>query len=105
MSIVRMDWVYVETDDFTLLHAPGPFDNDADNDWYGDGPTMCGLEGPVTIPGIFSRIRLPRCATCCQIMLFPEGNGSPKNDDLCRQLLGLPNKEEQKAILKSLGES
>jgi len=47
----------------------------------------------VNIPGVFSRGGfgggLPRCKRCCKATGLPEGNGSPKNDDECRRILGM----------------
>lgn len=43
----------------------------------------------LAVPGMFSRLSLPRCAQCCRALGGPEGNGSPKNDDRWRALLGL----------------
>lgn len=42
------------------------------------------------IPGIGSRLSLPRCTGCCRATGMKPGIGSPKNDDACRAVLGLP---------------
>jgi len=54
----------------------------------------CGYTAStVHIPGVFSRggfgTGLPRCKRCCKATGLPEGNGSPKNDDECRRILGM----------------
>lgn len=43
----------------------------------------------VSIPGFMSRLSKPRCKVCCRRLGFPQGKGSPKNDDACRELLGM----------------
>lgn len=43
------------------------------------GATCCGIEGHLVMPGIFSRLGLPRCPTCCQIAKVIEGGGMPGN--------------------------
>lgn len=45
----------------------------------GVGVTVCGLKGYLIMPGIFSRMGLPRCAHCCRIVGVPEGDGAPFN--------------------------
>lgn len=52
--------------------------------------TACGrtLRGLV-IPGIFTRMGAMRCKQCCRRVGLPEGRGSPKNDNRCREILGL----------------
>jgi hypothetical protein len=89
LGLARLDWVYVEADDWAILHAPGEIANADTDDWFGDGPTACGLAGPTTIPGILSRMGKPRCDRCCDLTRMPRGMGSPKNDDACRPLIGL----------------
>ena len=45
----------------------------------GRGTTLCGLTGELRIPGIFSRLDLPRCAHCCRLAGIPRGDGAPAN--------------------------
>lgn len=45
----------------------------------GVGYTVCGLRGRLAIPGVFSRLGLPRCAHCCRMVGIPAGNGAPFN--------------------------
>lgn len=49
------------------------------------GRTAAGL----WIPGVFTRMSAPRCSGCCRALGYPLGNGSPKNCDKIRPLLGL----------------
>jgi len=53
----------------------------------GRGITACGRRTELWIPGIFSRMGLLRCSRCCRILGYPEGRGSPKNDERCRLLV------------------
>lgn len=67
------------------LHAPA---NSADwDDWDGDphedGQTACGITATLAIPGVGSRMCLPRCPSCCDKLGYPHGDGSPKNDSRC----------------------
>lgn len=50
--------------------------------------TACGriLMWP-SIPGIFSRMGMPRCTRCCTRLGYPQGVGSPKNDSAIRPLV------------------
>lgn len=57
-----------------------------------NGPVrlLCGRTATyVTIPGFLTRMGAMRCTGCCRAVGYPQGKGSPKNDDACRALLGL----------------
>jgi len=44
------------------------------------GQSLCGLkERRFGMPGIFSRMGLPRCAHCCRLAGIPVGDGAPFN--------------------------
>lgn len=45
------------------------------------------------IPGVISRLSLPRCKGCCKAAGLPGGTGSPKNSPACQEILGLTRKE------------
>lgn len=45
----------------------------------GEGVTVCGRRGRLQMPGLFSRMGLPRCAACCRALGIPSGNGAPAN--------------------------
>jgi hypothetical protein len=45
----------------------------------GKGVTVCGLRGEYWMPGIFSRMGLPRCSKCCKRLGIPSGDGAPFN--------------------------
>ena len=75
------------------LHAAHPNSLQSFDDWDGDavdGSTACDRPGRLTIPGLGSRMEDPRCASCCDRLNLPHGNGSPKNDKKCRDALGMP---------------
>ena len=40
----------------------------------------CGRTVLTTLPGIFSRMGMPRCSGCCRALGIPDGNGAPLND-------------------------
>ena len=49
---------------------------------HGIGTTLCGRKGSLTMPGIVSRMGLPRCAHCCRLAGIPRGDGAPANSDI-----------------------
>jgi hypothetical protein len=60
----------------------------AEIDWWepaddemirGDGVTVCGKRGFLHMPGVLSRIGLPRCGACCRLTGVPGGDGAPWN--------------------------
>jgi hypothetical protein len=87
-DIARMDWLYA-LPRYNKLHAP--LDGYDMPHWHAENVTFaCGWKvEAANIPGIFSRMSVPRCAKCCDKLGYPRGIGSPKNDDACRVLLGL----------------
>jgi len=67
--------------------------------WYGArccvGAAACGYvpkaaertpAGWFAMPGIFSRLGLPRCAKCCAKVGIPRGYGTPWNDHELREI-------------------
>lgn len=48
----------------------------------GVGRTVCGVSGFLRVPGIFSRMSLPRCAECCKRVGVPDGKGNPYNEGM-----------------------
>lgn len=82
------EWTWVWLGEGMVLHAVGELTNAAtvDDDWYGDGSTLCGRQGTMTIPGIFSRMSAKRCERCCARTGMPQGHQSPKNIDECRPI-------------------
>lgn len=45
----------------------------------GVGATVCGRRGDLVMPGLLSRMGLPRCAHCCRLAGIPRGDGAPYN--------------------------
>lgn len=87
-ELARVDWLYFGSCE--RLHAAVSATYDAE-EWCALSVTLaCGRSAVrAWIPGIFSRMTLPRCAHCCDRLGMPRGVGSPKNDDDCRRVLGL----------------
>jgi hypothetical protein len=57
-----------------------------------EGPVRlaCGRVAAVLmIPGVITRLGAMRCTGCCRATRLPPGKGSPKNDPVCRTLLGV----------------
>lgn len=98
-ALIDYDWLVTTTWE-VLHHASGLTDDQLgamDDDGQLSGPVRldCGRTVVfVSIPGLFSRMGKPRCKRCCRATGMPEGDGSPKNDDACRKLLGLPVEPE-----------
>lgn len=42
--------------------------------------TACGLQRRWDMPGIASRLALPRCPHCCRALGIPAGTGTPANE-------------------------
>ena len=81
------EWDWIVTGRWDKLHAPEDWD-DPDYDAYDEhARTACGRTGWFSIPGVFTRMGAPRCKHCCRIRGYPNGDGSPKNDDACRPLV------------------
>lgn len=89
-EIIRRDWLYYAR--HRILHAPAEFEVVG---WHAENVTFaCGRKASsANVPGIFSRLKLTRCAQCCDRLGYPRGVGSPKNDDQCRELLGLDKED------------
>lgn len=49
---------------------------------YGQGTTVCGKKGRLAMPGIFARLGLKRCRSCCRSLGIPHGDGAPFNEGL-----------------------
>lgn len=52
----------------------------------GVGETLCGRKGELQIPGVLSRMGLPRCHHCCRMVKMPDGLGNPRNDKKLRKI-------------------
>ena len=47
---------------------------------WAEGRSACGITARFVIPGIGSRMGLPRCKHCCRKVGVPYGDGTPWND-------------------------
>ena len=80
-----IEWCWLTTPSGTRLHH-GSFRSGC-ADPFGPGRTDCGIETELSVPGIFTRMTAQRCRRCCAATGMPQGAGSPKNDDTCREVL------------------
>jgi hypothetical protein len=80
------EWDWWDTNRGNRLHA-ADVAYDPVRDVGGDGITACSLKTELWIPGLFTRMELPRCSRCCKRLGYPQGKGSPKNDQACRPLV------------------
>jgi hypothetical protein len=62
------------------LHAVSDdsWDNE-EEEVMGTGEAACGASGIFVVPGVLSRLGLPRCAHCCDRLSVPRGKGDPIN--------------------------
>ena len=95
ISVGRFDW-YVSKS-WNRLHAVLEWTEehraDMEQEWAVLHPVRlaCGrVASYVCIPGFGTRLDAQRCKGCCRATGMPAGVGSPKNDNACRAVLGLP---------------
>lgn len=75
---VKSRWLVLPTRG--VLHRVSEIEwEDDDCKVHGQGVTVCGRKGWLRVPGLFSRIGLPRCKDCCRLVGIPEGDGIPLN--------------------------
>lgn len=100
-TLVHYDWVVSRS--WNRLHFA-----DLTNEQYetladegmlpGPVKLKCGrTAGSIAIPGLFTRMGAMRCTGCCRATGMPPGKGSPKNDDQCRPMIGLPPNGQEAA--------
>lgn len=77
----RSRWL-VFPDSWNRLHRVAEIKWDNEYMIGGYGTTVCGLGGYLTMPGIISRMSLPRCAHCCRELGIPRGDGAPANEGI-----------------------
>lgn len=99
-DLIRADWLITMTGE-RLHYAELSDDEYVDmDDWRQLGLAEEGTDGRfrlacgrtvtyISIPGLLSRMSLPRCSRCCNVVGIPRGKGSPKNSDECRRVLGI----------------
>lgn len=87
LDVAKWSWVYTAHGK-RLHHLAKPENLERiDDDWWASGFASCGLWSTFFLPGIMSRMGLERCARCCDVLGWPRGTGSPKNDDALRALV------------------
>mgnify|MGYP000853826932 CR=1 FL=1 len=79
----RRRWLVLPS--WNRLHRVSEIEWDEEDSPYGTGTTLCGLSGHLHIPGIFSRMGLPRCAHCCRLAGVPRGDGAPANHGIAEK--------------------
>lgn len=72
-------------DSWDRLHRVAEIEWDDEDMTGGYGVTVCGRRGRLIMPGLISRLSLPRCAHCCRMLGVPRGNGSPYQSGADRQ--------------------
>jgi hypothetical protein len=81
------EWDWVTTASGERLHAPQDIRPREGWEPHYTGTTACDLRGNLFVPGVFSRMGMPRCLRCCAARGYPPGTGSPMNDAQCRPLV------------------
>lgn len=74
----RSRWLVFPTT-WDRLHRVSEIEWEDGNMIGGFGIALCGRKGYLTMPGIGSRMGLPRCAHCCRLTGVPRGDGAPFN--------------------------
>ena len=84
--IAEWDWV-ISFQGEQLHHAEAAA-VDVDGWQFEDVKTSCGRTFDIAvIPGMFTHMGAKRCDRCCDRVGYPRGEGSPKNDPACAELL------------------
>ena len=76
----RSRWLVLRS--WRLLHRVASIDWEDGEMIMGDGVTLCGRKGWLTMPGFISRMELKRCPKCCRLMRIPDGDGAPFNANI-----------------------
>ncbi len=80
--LAEADWAIIDYDDYRSLHYILDCNwSEFTQEYYIDHALLgCNVESTAKIPGLFSRMGDMRCTVCCDIVGYPYGKGSPKND-------------------------
>ena len=83
----RSDWVWrwLVTPAWLRLHRVVGYVERDDDEMMGvsDAVTACGLRRPfLRMPGMLSRMMLPRCKHCCRKLGVVDGAGAPYNSGM-----------------------
>ena len=83
-SVLKSDWFHSEHGDrlhfVEELAAPTDFWDKADDYCAVDTVAVCGRRARWVMPGVFSRMGLPRCLRCCAVAGINPGGGTPYNN-------------------------
>ena len=91
VDLARFDWITTPSGE--KLHALLAGLIDVENWWFTDIATQCGRVADYGyIPGVFTRMGAERCKRCCDVLGYPHGVGSPKNDPACKAALDAKEK-------------
>lgn len=72
------DWLVL--DSWNRLHRVVEIDHDElEREGFAMGVAACSVYGRFQVPGVLSRLGLPRCAHCCRAVGVPVGNGNTLN--------------------------
>lgn len=86
---LQSHWEWLVPLTWNRLHYVDPWPGREDYDNTGGaqpGVAVCGLHAEYSIPGLFSRMGLPRCARCCAALGIPRGDGTPSNEAWARRV-------------------
>ena len=79
----RLRWLYSSDPRAAVLHRVSSIRwRKPERDWgktIGLGVTVCGVRMSLSVPGVLSRMGMPRCSKCCFAMGIPDGVGAPFN--------------------------
>lgn len=76
----RSRWLVLPS--WSRLHRVAEVAWDSEDMTRGTGLTVCGRRGTLVMPGLLSRMDLPRCAHCCDALGVPRGDGAPYNQGI-----------------------
>ena len=83
-------WNWAVTEHGRVLHGVEQLNSVGDHeespDTWAYGDTFCGYSGKLYVPGLLTRMGARRCKKCSRILGWPDGHGSPKNDDSVREM-------------------
>lgn len=74
----RSRWLHLK-DGVSMHRVAAIWWEEPDEGIRGPGRTVCGAEGFLHMPGIFSRMSARRCPLCCDALGIPRGYGAPFN--------------------------
>lgn len=84
MRLNRKSWRqrWLQFDSGVHLHRVAEIRWDDRDRIRGIGTSVCGRFGPMSMPGMLSRLEAPRCRQCCRSLRIEPGAGNPYNSDV-----------------------